>query len=176
MCKLLQLDGEHFHSQRQPLQKSVFAPMLAPIRTPLCVHPACHAPLRPTRVHPLYCNTVKSSFFARFSYYLRYYENKNGLIVSLRLRRALLPCLCARRHDASSRWPMTTQDGSIGGFFRSLLSRFWSGPGRGQPWAAAGINLRTAEPTRLPNPSADGLTLRGFGPSRAGSISRLPFP
>jgi hypothetical protein len=52
---------------------------------------ASSAPSEGAGAPALHCNTVKSCFLTRWSYYLRYYENKNGLIVWLRRRRAVLP-------------------------------------------------------------------------------------
>jgi hypothetical protein len=59
------------------------------------------------------------------------------------------------------RWPISAK-----------IIRLWSGPGGGQPWVAAGLNPRIAEPTRPPNPNgvdlAEGRPLQGrshFSPS-----------
>jgi hypothetical protein len=54
------------------------------------------------------------------------------------------------------------------------LSRFGRAPERAKS-VAAGFNLRIVKPTRPPNPSADGLILRRFGPFRAGEqTARFP--
>jgi hypothetical protein len=59
--------------------------MEIPDRIPICRR-LCNGVvwLRPEAA--LRCNTVKSCFLAGFSYELRYYDNKNDLVVWLRLR------------------------------------------------------------------------------------------
>jgi hypothetical protein len=70
------------------------------------------------------------------------------------------------------RWPISAK-----------IIRLWSGPGGGQPWVAAGFNLRIAEPTRPPNPNgvdlAEGRPLQSrshFSPSLSKTLQRVRNP